>query len=252
MAETWTASWKSYLCKVNGELASILLDLGLGSVSPIASKPVLLWVWIYFQSPRTDGLSDDGEAPTLFKIEDSLKECLAHECQAILSGRITTQGRREFYFYGEKREGFRNSVEAALKDFEGYKFDLGDEDDPGWEQYINVLYPSPEDLQRIANMDLLDVLKKNGDVHTVAREVQHWLYFGSDSSRAHFRDAVAGSDFNIDSEYMSEGQLPYCIVVPRTQSVEQSAIDSTVIELLQLAQEFGGEYDGWETPIIPQ
>jgi hypothetical protein len=61
-------NWKSYLCNVNDSLSSIFVDLGLRSEVPILSKHWLLWVWVYFQSPRPDGLSDGGEAPTLFKI----------------------------------------------------------------------------------------------------------------------------------------------------------------------------------------
>jgi hypothetical protein len=34
--------------------------------SRIVSKPWPLWTWVYFQSPRVDGLSDSNEAPTLF------------------------------------------------------------------------------------------------------------------------------------------------------------------------------------------
>jgi hypothetical protein len=74
-------------------------------------------------------LSDGKEAPTLYKIEDALAPSLALECRAILSGRITTEGRREFYFYGETKDGFGNAVRDAMKDFEGYKLDVGEQED---------------------------------------------------------------------------------------------------------------------------
>jgi len=150
-----TDNWKPYLCKVNDKLASILVNLGLRESVPISSKPWLLWVWVYFHSPRHDGLSDSKEAPTLYEIEDALTPSLARECRAILSGRITTEGRREFYFYGETKDGFRKAATEALKNFEGYRFDVGEQHDSSWHQYLNVLYPSSEDLERIANMDLL-------------------------------------------------------------------------------------------------
>ncbi len=120
-----TENWKPYPCNVNGKLASIFVDLGLREVVPIPSKPWLLWTWVYFKSPRADGLSDSKEAPTLYKIEDSLNVNLARASQAIPCGRITTEGRREFYFYGETKNGFRHAVEAALTGFEGYRFDAG-------------------------------------------------------------------------------------------------------------------------------
>jgi regulator of RNase E activity RraB len=101
-------------------------------------------------------------------------------------------------------------------------------------------------------MDLLDVLVEKGDVLTAAREVQHWMYFGSEPSRALFRDAAVAAGFRFVSESSSKGELPFGIVVARTQSIEQDSIDRTVIELLNLSRRFDGDYDGWETPIVTQ
>ena len=161
-------NWKPYLCNVNDKIASMFVNLGLRSEVPITSKPWLLWTWVSFQAPRADGLSDGKEAPTLFKIEDALDAYVSHACRAIPCGRITTEGRREFYFYGETEDGFHQAVSAALKSFDGYKFEIGSQKDSEWEQYLNVLYPSPEDLQRIANMDLLDVLLGKESYHSAS------------------------------------------------------------------------------------
>jgi uncharacterized protein (TIGR01619 family) len=245
-------NWKPYLCNVNSKLASIFVNLGLRESVPMASKPWLLWTWVYFQSPRADGLSDSKEAPTLYKIEDALNLSVSRACQAIPCGRITTEGRREFYFYGETEKGFHHAVKAALKGFEGYRYDIGSQEDSEWGQYLNVLHPSPENLQRIANMDLLDVLRKKGDVLSVAREVQHWMYFGSEESRTQFRDAAMAVGFRAASESISKADLPFGIVIARTQSIEQESIDHTVLELLHLSRRFDGDYDGWETPVVTQ
>jgi regulator of RNase E activity RraB len=245
-------NWKSYLCNVNNNLASVFVNLGLRDDAPISSQPWLLWAWVYFQSPRPDGLSDGREAPTLFKIEDALDLHVSRSCGAIPCGRITTEGRREFYFYGETKDGFADAVAAALAGFNGYKFDSGEKEDSLWEQYLDVLYPSPEDLERIKNRDVLDVLVERGDVLTAVRDVQHWMYFSSEASRAHFRDAAIGAGFRIDSESIVEGSRPFGISVVRSQPVQQELIDATVIELLQMTQRFDGEYDGWETPLVTQ
>jgi hypothetical protein len=143
-------------------------------------------------------------------------------------------------------------VKAALEGFEGYRFDVGTKQDSEWEQYLNVLYPSDEDLQRIANMDLIDVLEGQGDVHTVPREVQHWIYFASEQSRTLFQNAAITAGFKVLSESVSTRDFPFGIVLARTQSVEQNSIDATVIELVRLSRCFDGEYDGWETPVVMQ
>jgi regulator of RNase E activity RraB len=244
--------WKSYLCRVNGSLASIRFDLGVRGEVPVGSKPWLLWVWLYFKTPRPDGLSASNEAPTLFTIEDALTPELSRRCGAIFCCAITTKGRREFYYYGETRERYREAIAAAMARFQGYEFDAGDKEDPLWEQYLDVLYPSTEDLERIKNRDLLDVLEGKGDVLTVVREVRHWIYFRSAGSRDSFREAAVKLGYKIGSQMDGDGSTPFGLTVLRDQSVEQETADAIVLELLRLAQQFQGEYDGWETPIVTQ
>jgi len=249
MPVDWS-EWRPYLCNVNGKIASILVDLGLHATAPIPSKPCLLWVWVYFQSPRPDGLSDGKEAPTLYRIEDALNAQAASECRAVPCGRITTQGHREFYFYGETEEHLEKAVRTALLAFDGYKFWFGSKIDRLWTQYLTVLFPSSEDLQRIKNGDLLDLLVKKGDDLKTAREVRHWIYFRTAEGFASFNEAAAAAGFKIvaDSPMNKEGS--FGTIVACTQPIDQTAIDSTVITLLRLAQQHDGEYDGWETPVM--
>ena len=48
--------WDSYFCNVNDKLASIRVDLGIRSTVPDPNRPWLLWVWVYFERPRVDGM----------------------------------------------------------------------------------------------------------------------------------------------------------------------------------------------------
>lgn len=249
MAMEWKG-WKHYFCNVNGELASILLDLELRSQAPIGSKPWLLWIWVHFQSPRPDGLSSSDEAPILYEIEDALYAQVSGTCRAFPCGRITTTGRREFYLYGETDRGFRQAVTTALSAFEKYGFDLGTKRDPSWEQYLNVLYPSAQSLQRIANADLLEIFAKRGDVHSVPREVRHCLFFHSNEARSSFRATASAAGFRVDDETTAKGALPFAITLTSVQPIDQVSIDDTVLSLLDMCQKLGGEYDGWEAPVI--
>jgi len=245
-------NWRSYFCNVNDHLASIFVNLGIRSEIPIASKPWLLWVWVYFKNSRPDGLSESTDPKLLFEIEDDLSQRLSDACGAILVGRITTQGRREFYFYGERSQGYEKAVSAAMARSAGYRFDIGNKEDSLWEQYLDVLHPSDRDTERIKNRDVLNVLKEKGDVLTATRQVQHWMYFTSSASRELFKQEVAKAGYQVEYESLVEGEKPFGISVSRTQPITEVDIDATVLDLLSLAQQFGGEYDGWETPIITQ
>lgn len=245
-------NWKFYLCRVNDAPASIYFDLALGPIAPVAAQPWLLWVWVSMRAPRPDGLSSSEEASTLWAIEDAFIPKVSALCKAVLCGRITSVGRREFYLYAESPEGFPEVVTEVLGGFPEYKFDVGKEHDPGWKKYLDVLFPAPEDLQRIGNQDVLDLLERDQDVHTIPRPVQHWIYFPTPEARNGFRKAASLLGFLISWESVGPidtATLAYGISVTRVQAVTQPELDATVIELLRLAQKFGGDYDGWESPV---
>jgi hypothetical protein len=242
-----TQHWQSYFTNVNTELASIRLDLNLAAHAPIATKPHLLWVWLYFQSPRADGLSSSEEANSLWTIEDALLAKLGERCKALHIGCITTLGRREFYLYGETQKGFSEAVSETFNSFPTYTFDLGAKRDESWNQYLHVLYPTEDQLDSIGNGEVLDRLKENGDVHDLPREVMHLIYFPTNAQRIEFQMASVASGFDVfDIPSDPDIKSPFPLFVGRVQSVTKSEIDSTTRELRFLAKSSGGEYDGWE------
>jgi uncharacterized protein (TIGR01619 family) len=245
--------WDFYLCKVNGVLASIALDLGLRMSIPDLSKPDLLWVWVYFQSPRPDGLSDSSEFDVLISIEEKLTETLESRFNAILSGRITTDGRREFYYYGLHSDSFESAVAGALAHFSTYEFDSGSQEDPAWKQYLEVLYPSDENLQQIKNRSVLNVLEREGDTLEAPRDIWHWIYFRTNSDREAFWTVIQLLSYRLQSKPDKAGDdFPFGLCIVRFQSVKEDDIDEAVTELSRCAKEFRGDYDGWETKVIPE
>lgn len=245
--------WDFYFCQVNGVLASIALDLGLRNAVPDLSKPELLWIWVYFKSPRPDGLSDSSEFDVLIKIEEKLKGTLESKFNAILSGRITTDGRREFYYYASHSDAFESAVADALALFPSYEFDSGFQKDPEWKQYLEVLYPSDENLQRIKNRSVLDVLERKGDTLEAPRDIFHWIYFRTKSDRESFWTVFQLLSYRLESKpEKPDGDFPFGICIVRFQSVKQDDVDEAVIELFRCTKEFRGDYDGWETKMISQ
>ncbi len=246
--------WKSYICKVNDKVASIAFDLALYSGAPMSDKPWLLWVWVYLRSPRPDGLSDSAELESISAIEEALAQALATACQAVEAGRITTDERREFYFYGAHDNNLDASVRQAMRRFKEYRFDLGRQKDAGWDHYFNVLFPSDEEFEKVKNRDVLDVLAKHGDRLTPVRDVRHLLYFRSTDDRQWFAAKAKELGYKIRLEYEVENPQgkahPFALSICRDQSITQAEIDEAVIELFRLAQQISAEYDGWEAQLV--
>ena len=244
--------WDFYLCKLNDLAASIYLNLALAETAPDKEKPNLLWLWVEMKWPSDDGLSSNSEFDTLCEIEDQITEAVKSRFDAAYCGRITTDGRREFYFYAASPLRLEQAVEEALAKFKGYEFECGSKPDPEWKQYFDVLYPSEETRQCMENRRVLHVLEKNGDTLQRPRDVWHWIYFRTDAARKEFLVAAIPLQYRLQSESDNEDKpLPKEICIVRFQSVKQNEIDDAVTELFRLAKAHGGEYDGWETQMNP-
>jgi hypothetical protein len=244
--------WDFYFAKVNDAVSSIFVDLGLRPEAPNEKRPWLVWVWVEMQAPRADGLSSAAEAPKLYEIEESLNSVIPPVCGAQLVGRITGSGRREFYFYAEEPGELDAALERVMQAFPDYRFQSGSKFEPEWEQYLELLYPSATNLQRMMNRRVLEALEKQGDVHEIPRKVDHWLEFPSQEARAAARGTLEAIEFAVEGEYESDeagAPLPHALVVSRVDSVEMHSINGVTLELARLAEEHGGNYDGWESPV---
>jgi regulator of RNase E activity RraB len=243
--------WNFYFCNVNNVLASIFLDLGLRKIVPDRTRPHLLWVWVYLRWPRDDGLSAASEFDSLKAIEEGLAETMTARFDAVPCGRITTSGRREFYYYGSSSEPLKAAVEGAMSQFQNYEFDCGSKRDTEWKHYLEVMYPSDEDRQRIENRKVVEMLENKGDTLKKPRDVWHWIYFRSEGDREKFRDAVRPLEYRVQSmSHNEKSDFPFGLCIVRFQSVKPTDLDNTVIELLRLAKSHNGDYDGWETEVI--
>lgn len=243
--------WDFYFAKVNDVLASLFVDLGIRDLAPDSERPWLLWVWVDMRQPRDDGLSSSEEAPILY-IEERLDRAASDISSARLVGRITTSGRRELYFYGDSGEGLELAVRGALAHFPEYKFTCGAVEDRDWSQYLELLYPSPEDYERIKNRHVAESLQKRGDSLKVPRPVSHWAYFKTAEDLAKFVAETEENGFRTiqaTAAEIDDTDRCYCAIVERFDRVDWDSINDVTLTLYRLAERLGGEYDGWETSV---
>lgn len=245
--------WDFYFARVNGAVSSIFVDLGIRPDAPNEKRPWLLWVHVGLKSPNPEGMSSNEEAPKLHEIGESLDATVSALCGAQLVGRITGAGQRDFYFYAAEPGPLDEAVPRAMQAFGDYKFDYGSTLQPDWDQYLSLLYPSPSNLQRMFNRRVIEALAGQGDVHESPRQVDHWLRFPSEETRASCRDTLVAIGFNVEGEYQDEEpgeELPWSLVASRVDSVDSHTINGITLELMRLTGELGGRYDGWECPVV--
>ena len=243
--------WEFYFSNVNDKLGSLFVDLGLHKVAPIADKPNVVWVSIKMNNPREDGLSSQEESGLLGDIEDALVEKIVSKHNAIYVGRLTSAGDRDLYFYFGDTTLYDKTISEVMVAYPKYQFDFGSKEDKEWGGYFDFLYPLPQQFQSIQNRRVIEQLEKGGDNLTKEREVFHWIYFKSESDRENFLEKIKNDNFSIvdKGSDKSWGEFAYRLQLKRVDKVDQNSVDEYVIYLWKLANEIGGDYDGWETSI---
>lgn len=243
--------WDVYFTVVDEQPAAVLVDLGIAEEAPDSDRPILLWVWLPMLSPDDSGFASEEEEPILTQIEDTFIDAVELTTGAVLVGRITTCGRREFYFYAKSEEGFEDTISEAMEQFEDYEFETGSQEDDEWAQYFDVLYPDSEDQQQIFNRQVIERLSESGDPLTVPRAVDHFASFRTAEDRDGFIAALDPAYEVIGQKHDDDGgEMPYSISLKRVSAVDWETIEGISYELFDLAIEHNGEYDGWGSPVV--
>jgi regulator of RNase E activity RraB len=236
-----TDCWNFYPLLVDSEPASIFVDLGIAESAPLADMPNLIYLRVFMNDPRSDGLSSQEEYATLIALEDSISETVRLSEQAIYVGRNTSSGNRDFYFYA-RDTSFEIELNRAMEKWPSYKFETGARFDDEWSTYWNFLYPSPEDFQRIGNRDVIGRLIKKGDRIDVPRKIDHYAVFRTEADRDAFARHIRSSGFRISEETIRDDGY---FGIEFDKSHQPSKIDDVTIDLYRAARKNNGDYDGW-------
>lgn len=268
--EDFPENWDVYICMVEDRPASIMVNLALGELAPLARFPVLGRLGLGLKEPDGNGFPGPGEYETLGRMEDALTAALADT--AIYAGRCIRDGELDFFFYLPAPAHFGRDVERAMAAFDGYDWESASMDDPDWEVYRDFLFPGEYDMLGIQNRRALARLEGLGDDPALARAVEHWLDLptveavedvallarerGFAVARGEADDGgpedgpeALGRDSGIASGPLppeASGRSPAVLRLIRPDTLED--IDDIVLSLARLARGHGGRYLGWACP----
>jgi uncharacterized protein (TIGR01619 family) len=251
MEEQYHPEWDAYLCLVNEKPASIAIDLDLRRFAPLEDRIHLIHISIQVLEPDENGLPKGHELEKLSEIEDNLACELGDKLDAVFAGRIAHDGLRSFYFYAATTADAAAVVIDSISEFEGYSAQLEISEEPEWETYFDFLLPDEREFQRIQNRRLLAQLEEYGDKPDRPRRIEHWVYFPTEENRADFVRSVVSQGYQCDNMAAEkENPLDFKLLVSREDTTTEENIDEVVLYLWETAQEFEGEYDGWETTVV--
>jgi uncharacterized protein (TIGR01619 family) len=250
--ENQQEDWAVYFCTVDeDEIGSVLVDLSFANVAPIESKSQLITITTFMNSPTEDGFSSNEENDLLNQIEDYFINLIVEEFDAVYVGRLKHGGKILSYFYSGKTEKVQNTIDKVEQKFPKYRFEQSSKEEKDWRAYFEVLYPSPFEMQVIQNGRVIENLEEHGDKLEKERQVDHWIYFKSETDRENFIDSIKENGFEIvEKETSSIGDSPFSLQLARVDKADYESVNEYVMYLWQEAQKFNGDYDGWETFVV--
>ena len=247
--------WGVYLCNAFAyDLPAVIrTNLALRDFEYTANYPKRLHLQILYKNANDSGFPTREEGEYVYSIEDAVEEIVKQHGD-MLAGVVKCDERVRIFAYVKNELGYYDEISAVMsKNFPDYAYTLAVVDDPDWELYFQGLYPDRYEYQSIMNMRLIEDIKSDGD-SMVPRVLEHCLLFKTEENGEAFLAKVMEDGFiKLSSEDRSNNEdidkeYPYVLVIGREDAFEN--IDEIVWYLMDLAEEFDGEYSGWGCHIV--
>lgn len=252
-SQGYESDWDAYLMQVEGRPVSVVVDLGLRKVAPMADRPMATLVRTRLLRPQSNGLPGTEESARLDSLEERLVEGLSRSGGHVYAGRFSQRGMRTFHFFTADTAGQAAALRDAFAAFPEYSWLARSLPDSGWSNYLDALYPPPRELELIGDRRLVDQLRRKGDDLAKPRAVEHFLRFPSKMSRMEFLRQPGMEAFTVAAmpEADSTGRdMPYRLQLRRVDVPDLPFVDRVIRPLREKAVRFRGRYEGWETYLV--
>lgn len=237
--------WDFYPCLVDDRPASISLNFRWARATPPTTLDTLYWVRIYMLDPAEHGMGSAAEAEALYPVEDGVIEA-AERLGLVQVGRLRNDDHWQLVFYGPPARQPELDAVVAAAPCAGREVETDHKLDADWSYFHKFLMPDRERQQWIKDRNTLEVLERHDDAHEIPRPVSHWSYFATSAARDAFVRDAAKQGFELVGKLKSKRPGAQ---ISRVDIVELDHLHDVVMTLIELAEQHGGEYDGWETSV---
>ncbi len=190
-----------------------------------------------------NGLPSGGDYNRVTDLSDRI---VASGLEGQFIGHTITNGMKRLFFYHNGEIGDEVTVKTGL--FKKTSFPVLHRDDAGHAFFSANLDPTPIEIEVSRNLGLHRQLAANGDDHTKPRPVDFTILFKSQADRDAFIEQALPLGYQRGEE-MTDADPTHCHL-KRVTSVEPELIAKLSVELRELAEQHGGDYDGWGCPVV--
>ena len=247
--------WGVYLCDSFAyDLPAVIrVNLALRDFEYTANYPNRLHLQILYKNANDSGFPTREEGEYVYSIEDAVEE-IVEQHGDMLAGVVKCDERVRIFAYTKNELGYYDEIsEMMAENFPEYAYTFAVFEDKDWDMYFQALYPDRYEYQSIMNMRLIEDIKSDGD-SMVPRVLEHCLLFKTEENGEAFLAKVMEDGFiKLSSENLTDNEdidkeYPYVLVIGREDAFEN--IDEIVWYLMDLAEEFDGEYSGWGCHVV--
>ena len=248
--------WNVYRSWIDDDPAVFRLNLALDEVAPLEGFSYCVRITIELKNPDENGFSTN-ERPQIYAIEDQILRPLQSD-KDILVAVLTARGEVTWYFYSQAPEALQERLSATWDSSMGYSYQVESSEDKSWNFFLKGLYPNIYEKQTIYNREILYACQENDDQVEVPRPIEHWLYFDTEQDMLTAIEKAAALGFTV---YSSEKVVPeegkevqedlgYCLILSKENTPID--IDGDTWDLIDIALDTHGGYDGWETILVKE
>lgn len=245
-------NWGMYFSNMAGHSALTVFDDGISETIDGIDLPNSIKVKLYLNETRADGLPTTNEGERLMQIGPVVENAISDNGGLFL-GRVTTNKVRwNIGFAPADVSKIERALQQGSEAFR-FRYELYVESDPTKTAYWQDLYPTDDDRQVMADMEVTQALSERGDDQYAERPVEHWAYFESKAEARTFANwGVENGYKDVEVFQQKDGLLvrsKWLVRFKHHGTMVLNDISHHSIKLSRQAREHGGVYDGWETPV---
>ncbi len=243
--------WEIYMKNLEGKPASVQFNAGISmDIEELQfSHPIIGFVKAKLKEPNDNGLLSESEEAEILFMEDKLEAAMIKFRIGKYVGRIISDGYVTFLYYLQFSYNWPDFIEYALNEHTSYEATNGHSDDREWNYYKNLLYPTAREWQLIQNHKVCDSLKEQGDSLQVPRAIEHKLYYKNTQVQNKLAQALEKEGFTIKEEITNEDGVKG-LDFYRVDKPFYHDIDAITLALIEIAELYSAQYDGWETSVV--
>ncbi|KAE9528473.1 TIGR01619 family protein [Testudinibacter aquarius] len=242
-------SWQTYRTSIKGTEAIITVNLNITEKLDTHLYPYVTHFSIPFAFNSTEAIYEQAQ---LDQLSQTLLPLMSIG-ESLFVGYILLQNKVTLYFYTKHSESFHSQLQQMKLD---HIDEIVSQSDPNCDLYYDFLLPSSLEMKLNATVETLALLHQEGEDLSLLHAITHKFQFENRELMEEFIDFYAQQSlFNIqytDKPVEYDDEAFYLVTLQHESALDDDSIFNLVEEFELQAEEYAGEYNGWECQILNQ